>query len=163
MTLIESNGGLADQMNPIVKACTPKNTKSTTCVTKAKYACCTFVHPESFLTRFGQGNKKRSNSWLDGDRFHWCEDVFGQEGRILPHHHAKQGTSKTNLAFPSLTMLWNEYAPHRPATHTHIMHENGFTPCRKPIPYVRSGTRHDARWHGTGDAWNYRTVYVHFW
>lgn len=117
------------------------------CVTKAKYACHTFVHPKSFSTRFGKENKSNWIHDLMGRPFRynrsisiaitWSEDVFGQEGRILPHHHAKQGTSKTNLAF-SQSYNALEWRCSLQTCNTHIMHENGFTPCRKRIPYVRS-------------------------
>lgn len=32
------------------------------------------------------------------------EDIFGQEGRTLPYHHAKRGTFKTN---PALSQSYN--------------------------------------------------------
>lgn len=60
-------------------------------------------------------------------------DLFGHDGIILPCHHAKQGTPKTNPAFPSPTMLWNENAPYRPATDISCM-KMALNPAENEFP-----------------------------
>lgn len=69
----------------------------------------------------------------------WSE---GSLWTLLPCRHAKQGAPKTNSAFPTLIMLWNENVPYRPATDISCMKmalhpaDNEFPTC-----FSRRGSR----------------------